>query len=204
MEDESPPETIPAGFRTSGPAALPILNPLYPMRLPSSECPHCGARLTLPDAFARRCVRCGNAPRPLGLWFAMPYAAVAGIGGVFAFAALLAGVEMVDEAGRTMTGLAAELFPLALFLAMTPGALLAYGLFSHRGWTRPLLFGWLIWMSAVLLPVLAAMSGPVEAGMSAVMAIILFPVAWLYLYRAPAVIEYYAAIARRDEGDGNP
>lgn len=133
----------------------------------------------------------------------MGYAMVAGVAGVCALASFLAGVEMVDEAGRTMTGLAAEVYPLALFLAAVPGGLLSYGLWSHRRWTRALLLGWLVWMSVVILPVLAAMSGPLEAGMSAAMAIVLFLVAWLYLYREPAVIEYYAAIARRDERDGS-
>ncbi|HST59251.1 MAG TPA: hypothetical protein VLK84_11190, partial [Longimicrobium sp.] len=62
------------------------------------------------------------------LWFIMVYAIVAAPVGVLMLAPTLAGDPVVplDGAGRPLTGLAAELFPWAVFVALLPAPPTAY------------------------------------------------------------------------------
>jgi hypothetical protein len=173
------------------------------MSLPSTECPHCGARLSVVDAIAGRCPAWRGEPRPAVLRFAMQYSFVCAASAPLAVVSMLGGgTGMVDAEGRAVTGVAAEVFPLALLLALgLPGALSAYGLWNHRGWTRPFLIVWLLWSYVVFLPVMAGLVPPGELWMGAGLGAIFIPVLWLLLYREPSVVEYYAAVARYGGAD---
>lgn len=171
------------------------------MRLPSSECPHCGARLAGVTALALRCPACRHRPRPYGLCFALTYSLMAPLAGLLALGSVLNGTAAVDVEGRVVTGLGADLVSLAIFVATLPGALVAYGLWHHLGWTRTALVAWLVWMAIVTLPAALLPSGledPVPFWFMVAMTMVSVPVVWLYLYASREVNAYYAAIARRD------
>jgi hypothetical protein len=171
------------------------------MRLPSSECPHCGARLAGVTALALRCPACRHRPRPYGLCFALTYSLMTPVACLLALGSVLNGTAAVDVEGRVVTGLAADLATLAIFVATLPGAPVAYGLWHHLGWTRAALVAWLVWMTIVILPTALLPLGleePVSSWFMVVVVMVSVPVVWLYLYASREINEYYAAIARRD------
>ena len=127
--------------------------------------------------------------RPWGIWLA---ALVCGFVALCAAASPVAWYLLVPErdAGGTATF-------VSLAVALASGAL-AWGLARDRAWTRPALMACALVPSAASLPHLGGW-GP-EA--LAVMTICLGPplAAFLYLYRAPAVVRYYARLHDRAAG----